>query len=81
MHAYTVPDQNRTVYPQFDPERETTPAEDLLDGSVEAAEAFVAWMAEPDQYFELYDLLINHQKNRIVEPLINQWSAATNRQT
>lgn len=81
MSAYTVPDQNRTIYPQFDPERETTPAEDLADGDSDAAEAFVDWMADDDQRYMLFDLLMEYQDRPLVKSMISQWGEKVRRQT
>lgn len=70
----------QTIYPQFDPERPTTPAEDLADGIEGADEAFAIWMGEDDQRGALCDLLAMLSDDPVVIELVSKWSEETKRQ-
>lgn len=81
MTRTVVEAPSRTRWPQFDPDRDTSPAEDLADGDSDAAEAFVDWMADDDQRYMLFDLLMEYQNRPLVKSLINQWGEKARRQT
>ena len=59
-------------YPQFDPDRPTTPAEDFNDLDQEALERFVAWLAEePDTLEHIID---THRDTCAVQTAAQAWS-------
>lgn len=59
-------------YPQFDPDRPTTPAEDFNDLDQEAMERFVAWLAEePDTLEHIIDI---HRDTRVIQTAVQAWS-------
>ena len=59
-------------YPQFDPDRPTTPAEDFNDMDQKALERFVAWLAEePDKLEHIVD---THRDTRVIQTAVQAWS-------
>lgn len=77
--ALRVPDQNRVLYPQFDPDQEPTPEQALDDGDKQAAEAFIDYARSDLMEQELFDYLLQEADSIIVRSWIKQWSAKVQR--
>ena len=59
-------------YPQFDPDRPTTPAEDFNDLDQEAMGRFISWLTEePDKLEHIID---THRDTPAVQSAVQAWS-------
>ena len=59
-------------YPQFDPDRPTTPAEDFNDLEQEALSDFSAWLIDnPDTLEHIIDI---HRDTRVIQTAVQAWS-------
>ena len=59
-------------YPQFDPDRPTTPAEDFNDLDRDALSYFSAWLIDNPDILE--DIIDIHRDTRVIQTVVQVWS-------